>query len=89
MGAAYQSRLAGDRERRRLRIVDPELAAIKDQEELEVARQKAAWERKGRGLPQVHPKSIQEQKEREKRQVVQGFWLLFWIAFIILIIVSL
>jgi hypothetical protein len=55
MGAIAQWRRAADRERRQLRVVDPELAAIKDREELEQARVRARSERRGRGLPQVDP----------------------------------
>jgi hypothetical protein len=55
MGASAEWRRAADRERRRLRIVDPELAAIKDKEELERARILARQERRGRGMPQVDP----------------------------------
>jgi hypothetical protein len=36
-------------------MVDPELAAIKDREDLEQARVQARRERRGRGLPQVDP----------------------------------
>jgi hypothetical protein len=55
MGAAAESRRAASRERRLLREVDPELAVIKDQEELEHARIEARRERRGRGMPQVDP----------------------------------
>jgi hypothetical protein len=55
MGATAESRRAASRERRLLREVDPKLAAILDQEELERARQDARRIRKGRGLSQVDP----------------------------------
>jgi hypothetical protein len=77
MGASYQSRLAADRERRRLRIVDPELAAILDQEELEHARRQARSIRKGKGLPQIDPEP--KKKPPTNGELLAGlFWL--WVA---------
>jgi hypothetical protein len=60
MGAAHQSRRAGDRERRLLRQVDPELAAKLDEMDLERAQRRAQQLRRHLGMdkPKREPKPL-------------------------------
>jgi hypothetical protein len=57
MGASAESRRAGDRERRLLRAVDPELADELDRRDLEGARRRARNLRQRLGMP-VPPKPL-------------------------------
>ena len=88
MGASAESRRAGDRERRLLREVDPELAAIKDQEELEPVRRQAISERKARGMPQIDPLAKQVQKENDQLAMGCLFWLLAVVGVIWVIVAN-
>lgn len=51
MGAAAESRRAGDRERRLIRAADPELADFLDEKDLEYGRRRAKTLRHAYGLP--------------------------------------
>jgi hypothetical protein len=87
MRAASESRRAGNRERRLLRAVDPELGDFLDERDLESARRQAKRLRRTYGLDK--PPAKPKQKRRPMSNAEAVWWFLAWSAFVVVLVLLL